>query len=213
MPKAIKTIIILSIIFLNSCVFLTENTLGQTIGDDSFINRFPQNQKSIIILKLNGKKGDKIYLCEQKNIVAGDIKSCQPIYISSQYHILMLKPSLYCLIAPPKNQPIFSTHKIVEQEKHLAILEVKAGEVIYVGDVFYKQEAKQTNGYQENVVEVLSRQLTILDNFELVQKLLSGKNSKQTQKLFANQPFEINHLIKEYPNLQNRFKKKLLRAS
>jgi len=212
MPQALKTIIILSIIFLTSCVFLTENTLEQTISDNGFLNRFPQNQKAIIILKLSGKKGDKIYLCGQENIVVDNIKSCQPIYINNQYHILMLKPNLYYLFAPPKNHPIFSTNKVVEQEKYLTILEAKAGEMTYVGDVFYKQEISQVNGYEDSVVEVLNRQFKILDKFELVQKLLSGKNSKQTKKLFANQPWEINYLIKQYPDLQSRFKKNLLKS-
>ena len=212
MPQAIKTIIILSVIFLTSCVFLTENTLKQTISDNSFLNRFPQNQKSIIILKLSGKKGDKIYLCNQENIAVNNAQSCQPIYTSNQYHILMLKPSLYYLFAPLKNLPIFSTNKVVEQGKYLTILEAKAGEMTYGGDIFYKQKISRLNDGEDSKVEVVNHQFKVLDKFEFLQKLLSGKKSKQTKKLFASQPWEIHYLIKQYPDLQSHFKKKLIRS-
>lgn len=211
MPQTIKTIIVLSIIFLTSCVFLTENSLDQTISDNSFLNRFPQNQKAIVIFKLSGKKNDKIYLCQQKSISTNDIKDCQSIYITNQYHILMLKPDLYYFVPTPPNHPIFSKNQIKNQEKYLTILEAKAGEMIYVGDIVYKQAITKHNDYEDDEeVSILNSQFTILDNFEQVQNLLMGKNSKQTQKLFANQTWEINYLIKEYSSLRSIFKKKLL---
>ena len=211
MPKPLRLLIIFQIIFLTSCVFLTENSLDQTISDDSFLNRFPQNQKTIIIFKLSGKRGDKVYLCQQKNIVANDIKACQPINITNQYHILMLKPDLYYFVPTHPNHPIFSKNQIKNQEKYLTILEAKAGEMIYAGDIIYKQAiSKNKDGEDDEEVSILNSQFTILDNFELVQNLLAGQNSKQTQKLFANQIWEINYLIKQYPSLRSIFKKKLL---
>ncbi len=209
MPKIIQTLILFPIILLTSCVFLTENTLKQTISDNSFLNRFPQNQKSIIIFKLAGRRGSKIHICGQENILANNINSCQSIYITNQYHILMLKPNFYYLFATPPNHPLFSKNKIVEQEKYLTILEAKIGEITYIGDIAYKRAIGRSRNNTK--LSILNRQFTVLDNFELVQKLLSGKNSKKTQKLFANQIWEINYLIKEYPNLQNRFKKGLLK--
>jgi hypothetical protein len=211
MSPQIKPIIFLSLFFLSSCVFLTENTLEQTISENSFLNRFPQNQKAIIIFKLSGKKNDKIYLCAQENIRANNINDCQLIYITNQYHILMLKPDLYYFVPTPPNHPIFSQNQIKNQEKYLTILEVKAGEIIYAGDIIYKQLITKHKDYEnDEEVSILNSQFTILDNFELVQNLLAGNNSKQTQKLFANQTWEINYLIKEYSAFKSIFKKKLL---
>lgn len=211
MPRTIKAIIVILTIFLTSCVFLTENSLDQTISDNNFLNRFPRNQKAIVIFKLSGKKNDKIYLCAQENIRANNINDCQLIYITDQYHILMLKPDLYYFVPTPPNHPIFSQNQIKNQEKYLTILEVKAGEIIYVGDILYKQLITKHKDYEDDEeVSILNSQFTILDNFELVQNLLSGNNSKQTQKLFANQTWEINYLIKEYSAFKSIFKKKLL---
>jgi hypothetical protein len=210
MPRTIKTLILLSIIFLTSCVFLTENSLDQSISDNSFLNRFPQNQKVIVIFKLSGKRGDKIYLCRQENVTASNIKGCKPIYIADQYHILMLKPGSYFFFSPPPNRPIFSENNIEAQQKYLTVLEAKAGEILYVGDILYRQAIKQIKDYDDEEIMVLNSQFKVLDKFELLQNLLE-RNSTQTQKLFANQPWEANYLIQHYSDLQKYFKKKLLK--
>ncbi len=213
MPRTIKTLILLSAIFLTSCVFLTENSLDQSISDNSFLNRFPKNQKAIIIFKLSGKRGDKIYLCRQtqqkENSEVNNIKGCKPIYINDQYQILMLKPGAYFFFSPPPNRPIFSKNNIEIQQKYLTILEVQSEEILYVGDIIYRQAIKQIKDYDDEEVTVLNSQFKVLDKFEMLQNLLK-KNSNQTQKLFANQPFEANYLIYNYSNLQKYFKKKLL---
>jgi hypothetical protein len=214
MPHIIKTLILLSAIFLTSCVFLTENSLNQSISDNSFLNRFPQNQKTIVIFKLSGKRGDKIYLCRQtekkENITTNNIKGCKPIYIADQYHILMLKPGSYFFFSPPPNRPIFSNNNIETQQKYLTVLEAKAGEILYVGDILYRQAIKQIKDYDDEEVTVLNSQFKVLDKFELLQNLLE-KNSTQIHKSFINQPWEANYLIKHYSDLQKYFKKKLLK--
>ncbi len=191
-----KLLIFLSTILLSSCIFLTENHLNQTINTDSFLNRFPQNQKTIIILKFSGKKGDRIYLCKQENFFSSNKNDCQTIYAEEQYHILMLAPNLYYLFAAPENLPIFSRKKAKKEEQYLTILEAKAGEMIYAGNIVYQRSINK---------------FTVSDSFDLVENILSGKNSQNKEELFTNQIWEINYLIKEYSTLKNRFKKKLLK--
>lgn len=208
-----KIIALILIILLSSCVFLTENSLDQTISADNFLNRFPDNQKAIIIFKLSGQKFDQIYLCSKENIISNKINNCQSIYATNQYRILMLKPNLYYFFAPRENHPIFFNNKTEDQEKYLTILETKAGEMIYAGDIAYKQAGNDEEGKSS---KILNRKFSINDNFDLVENILNGKNSGksswQKEKLFANQTWEINYLIKEYPSLKNRFKKRLLKS-
>ena len=190
----IQKIIILSILLLlSSCVFLTENTLNQAINTNSFLSRFPQNQKAIIIIKLNGKREDRIYLCNKNNVIVK--KTCLPIYATSQYRILMLNPDFYYLNVPPKNRPIFSQNNSKMSEEYFAILEAKAGEIAYVGDINY---------------QTLYRKLVVNDNFKTLQNLFNKADLEQLQKLFANQNWEINFLTEQYPHLKKRFKKRLL---
>ncbi|MES2677977.1 MAG: hypothetical protein V4612_06695 [Pseudomonadota bacterium] len=202
-PTKITTLLLLT--FFSSCVFLTENSLDQTISSDSFLNRFPENQKAIIIFKLNGKRSERLYLCAKE-----DDQNCRTIYATNQYNILMLSPNLYHLFAPPENRPLFSDKKAKQQEKYLTILEAKAGEIIYVGDIFYKQAASND---EDKSTKILNNKFAVNDNFELVENILSGKNSRQKEKLFANQTWEINYLIQKYPSLKKRFKKRLLKSS
>jgi len=207
-----KIIAIILIIFLPSCVFLTENSLEQNINANDFLNRFPENKKTIVILKMSGKKSDLIYLCPkenaERNIEANNIKNCQPIYATNQYNIVMLDPNLFYLLSTPENRPVFSSNKIEEKEKYLTILEAKPGEILYVGDLTYK---KSINNDEDKKIKVLNQKFLISDNFELLESILSGKNHQQKEKLFANQPWQINYLIDQYPSLKNRFKKRLLK--
>ena len=205
--NTIKIIFLILTISLSSCVFLTENSLEQTINANNFLNRFPQNQKAIVILRLNGQRGGRIYLCPHKNIIANDFAGCRAIHANNQYKILMLNPHLYYLFPQPEIRPIFSKIKIAEQAKYLSTLEVKAGEIIYAGDINYR---RINSIYNERNETSLNDKLIVNDRFELVQKLLSGKNTPQKEKLFTNQIWEINYLIKEYPSLEHRFKTRLI---
>ncbi|MFT7088120.1 MAG: hypothetical protein ACJAZX_001575 [Rickettsiales bacterium] len=64
--KMLAAFIILS--FFSSCVFLTENKLSQTVDSDNFLNRFPQNNKAIVIFKLKGKLKRRAYLCREGDL-------------------------------------------------------------------------------------------------------------------------------------------------
>jgi hypothetical protein len=213
-PQNLIKIFILILLFsLSNCVFLTENNLNQTVNDNSFLNRFPDNQKAILIFKFTGKSSlissDKIYLCAQENLPNQAIDKCQSIIAANQYRILMLPPNIYYLLPPIKNAPIFPEYKNTKKEHFLTVLPVKAGEIIYAGDISLKLSDQGEKG-EGKIVE--DKNFIVKDNFILLQNLLSGKNSKQTERLFANQIWEINYLIKEYPTLQNRFKKQLLKS-
>lgn len=209
MKHTLKTLILLSLLTLSSCVFLTENTLDQTINDNNFLNRFPTNKKAIVLLKIQGKKNERVYLCQKTQESVQNNEDCQAIYATGQYRILMLNPSIYYLFAEPKNRPIFSDIKTSEEQKYSAVLEVKSGKIIYAGDIFYK---KITSIDDDGETKIVSQKLVANDNFELVQNILSGKNSKQKDKLFSNQKWEIDYLIKNYSSLQNRFEKKLIES-
>ena len=193
-----KIIPLFIILLFSSCIFLTENTLDQTISANNFLNRFPQNQKAIALIKINGKRGDRIYLCSKKDNIIAKKENCLPIYATNQYTILMINPGLYYLVAPPKNRPIFPQNDHLESEQSSVILEAKAGEIVYVGDINY---------------QTLYVKLEVNDSFEILHNLFVKADLERLQKLFVNQNWEINFLVQQYQNLKDRFKTRLLKKS
>ncbi|MFT6106324.1 MAG: hypothetical protein ACJA0S_001034 [Rickettsiales bacterium] len=204
MPKITKIIISLFLILsFNSCVFLTENTLRNSVSENDFLNHFPENQKSIVIFKIKGKKKTKIYLCEEENV--SDPRNCRSIYVSDQYHILMMRPANYYLFSSIKNKPLFQNNNDGHL-KHFGVLQVKAGELTYAGKISYRQSST----IDKSGKKTIKQNFSVKDHSKLVKEIFSGNNIAQKSKLFSNQNWKINHLIKKYPSLENRFRINLL---
>lgn len=202
-----KKLLIIFLLSFSSCVFLTENKLSQTISEDNFLNRFPDNKKSIVIFKLNGKKRDRVYFCQDQDMTRGSLENCKAVYATNQYHILMLKPAKYYLFSKPENRPLLSENKIDEKQKHFASFKSKSGKVLYLGEITYKSAIASDDDLD---VQNLGGKFLVKDNFNLIQKILSGQNQKQKDQLFSNQNWEINYLIDNYENLKDRLSKQLL---
>ncbi|MFT6346685.1 MAG: hypothetical protein ACJA02_000923, partial [Myxococcota bacterium] len=165
MLKITKLIIYLFLVFsLNACIFLTENTLKKSVKTDDFLNRFPDNQKSIVILKVKGKKKTKIYLCEKENV--NDPRDCRSIYVSDQYHILMMKPLKYYLFGSIKNKPLFQSSDSGHL-KSFGVLQAKAGDLIYAGKISYRQSSRIDKLGQR----IIKQSFSVKDESKLIKKI------------------------------------------
>ncbi len=205
----IKIIFAVIMVSLSSCVFLTENTLNQTINENSFINRFPQNQKSIIIFKFNGKKDQKIYLCTADNVLQEDESKCIKINSSKNYIVVMTNPGFYYLLANENFNPIFSRQKLETEIKKLNFVELKLEEISYIGDIYNSSQLISEKQNQQEY-KILNNKFLLKDNFSALEKLLSNKNSKKSLEL-SNQNWQMKYLIKQYPFLKNYLKKNLIK--
>ena len=213
-PKLVKTLIFLAILPIASCVFLTKNNLNQTINQNSFLSRFPQNQKAIVIFKIRGKPHSKAWLCREQNYELKNLDDCHKIYSSNQYQILMLEPSIYYLHSPLSNSSLFPEVKVSSKTRSSASIEIKAGELVYAGDLSIKNYVDK-NSDEENLQsqevanEKVGDDFVMQDSFKSLQNLLKKQDYEKAEQLFANQIWEINYLFKEYPMLENRFIKRL----
>ncbi|MFT6333006.1 MAG: hypothetical protein ACJAW3_001356 [Lentimonas sp.] len=207
-----KIATIFSLLLFSSCVFLTENTLIQSANENSFLNRFPDNFKSILILKINGNRRDRIYLCQVNDYSQRRSNKCKTLYATNKYQILMIAPKEYYLFAPPKRDPLFVDKKTSNQlRKYFAKLDLNAQEITYSGELSYNKAVRisdqKTSNSQENGK---SGKKISKDKLEEIQKIIEEDNEKEIKKLLSNQPLEIRHLIKNYPQLKKYLVTKLL---
>jgi hypothetical protein len=201
--KFCRWILILSLLLLSSCVFLTEGSLSNITDENSFLNRFPDNQKSIVIVKITGNIKNITWWCNQKNLIKHSDDNCFKIRPSKQYQIMMLEPGSYHFFSYFKNhKPFFiSPKEIYNSKKNLTIFEAKAGEISYIGDLSLSRSSRISKKH--------SGEFRIKDSFKKLDKILSGKSSKKAEKLFPKQVWEIKYLVKNYSNLKDRLKTRL----
>lgn len=199
-------------LLISACVFLTKGSVMDFADENSFLNRFPENQKAIVIVRINGSTGSKALWCDQKNLLHSDSDNCFWLYASRQYHIMMIKPGVYYLLKSfRKYPPLFSSvDEMNEQIKYLTTFVARAGEIVYIGDLSMK-------GFKDDdksnlSIGAVNNDFIVQDNFDLLRDLLSGKNPKKAEKLFANQIWEKKYLTKQYPRLQNHLVKRLVKS-
>ncbi|MCE3255119.1 MAG: hypothetical protein K0R25_613 [Rickettsiaceae bacterium] len=201
----VKKVALLTLLFLlGSCVFLTENSLKQNVNQNSFLNRFPENQKSIIIFKARGKAKSSILFCDQEST-----NDCRKIYVSNHYQILMLEPGIYSLQANSYDSPIFSRFK--KSNKELVLLELMPREIAYLGTLSIRKRSNSNNSASRSNFEVTSDS-GAKDDSQMIKNLLENNERQKLEELFANQILEINFLIDKYPEVKNLFKKRLIKA-
>jgi hypothetical protein len=200
--KLTKILILFFCLSFSSCVFLSEGRLKDFANQNSFLNRFPENQKSIIIVKVNGRFGSAMWWCSQRNILKYNSDNCFKLRANKQYQILMIEPGLYYFLKSfRKYPPIFSpVQKDYDKIKRLSTFTAKAGEIVYIGDLSIRRSSWEDDGFR------------VRDGFKKLDLLLSNKNPEKTKQLFASQMWERKYLIKNYPNLKTRLTKRLVKG-
>lgn len=211
--KPANLFVILALCFLSSCVFLSEGSVNDFVNENNFLNRFPENQKSIVIVKIAGSSASKVLWCDQKNIIEPSPDNCFWIYAGDTYHILMLKPGNYYLLKYfRKHPPLFSSiDESHNQMRYFTSFSVKPGQISYLGDLAMKGSAGKEYDQEDKNIISDNGDVIVRDNFENLRDLLNNKNPKKTDRAFANQPWEKNYLVKEYPNLKNLLVKRLVK--
>lgn len=199
MHQKIKTPVssLLLLLILSSCIFLTDGFKPNIVDDNNFLNRFPDNRKAIVLIKINGNSRSQTYWC--RNALEHSQDHCFRVNADNQYHIIMVLPGVYYFLKSAKtSEPIFG--KVPKSLKYLTVFEARAGEIIYVGDL----------GLEGLGGGDLDEVVMVKDNFNLLISLLGGKKKALFHKLFASQVWERNFLLQKYPEWQSRFKKRLV---
>ena len=192
-----STLLIL-LFFFSSCVFLTENHIQESANENSFLSRFPENYKSIILLKLkSSNKWDRIYICEINDYSQRKTDLCQALYATGSYQILMINPKQYYLFAPPKKNPLFVVKDLKGKPRnYFAKVTLNAQEISYLGEINYNQVLRISDE-ENSKARVIAK-----NNFKDVEKVLEGNNDEEQKKLFSGQKLEINYLINNYALLK-----------
>lgn len=197
MPKILKSLII--IFSISSCSFVTENILetSKFHNSNKFLERFPDNQKSIVILKFSSKSpNDYLLWCkvfEFDDKMSGN-DNCQKIYSSDFYKILMFEPGNYKLSEYEfEDQYIFQKPKKKISSKASLNFKAEVGKIIYAG--FIKE-----NGVKKH---------EIIDNFALIKNALETRNYQELSKLFSHSIKDLELLVKNYHDSPKNFIKEL----
>ncbi|MBU6338840.1 MAG: hypothetical protein KGQ36_02585 [Rickettsiales bacterium] len=167
-------------------------------NSEKFLERFPHNKKSIIILKFSAKSPkDYLLWCPvfdlDDHIVDDD--NCRKTYATDSYKIFMFEPGFYKLSEYEfdENQYIFQKPKKKFSTKSSLSFKADAGEIIYAG--FIKE-----NGVKKHEV---------IDEFVILKNALATKNYQELDKLFAHDLKDLEWLVTNYHNSPKYFVKEL----
>jgi hypothetical protein len=166
-------------LFISSCSSITDNMLGRSNFPypDKFYERFPENKKTIVIIKFDAKSSDESLLwCKS----FGSDDNCREVSGLGLYKIFMFEPGMYQITdySFDEDKYIFEkpTKKILD--KNLLRFKANAGEIIYIGFV-------KKNGSQYEVI----------DEFDLIERAFSTKNYQELTKLFYDSLEDIEWLV------------------
>ncbi len=112
-----------ALLLLSSCAFFTDNLFGSFPNANQFLNRFPENQKALIMIK---NYTEDLFWCKVESQYH-EIKSddfCIKVRPSKLNQILMLDPGIYKLIdySFTKEQYIFGkTRKNLSSKSSLVV--------------------------------------------------------------------------------------------
>lgn len=184
-----KFFLFLVISIIQSCSYYTEN-ISPIIKPESFIQRFPENKRGIIFVKVNSKYPSTIW-CKTSSIEINN-NDCLEIKSSNFYQIFMIEPANYEIRGYQKisryinqnsiNPKFDASNKRVSQP--LIMFEVKENKISFVGRIDYKNE-------------IVMQEKTQDQDFEDIKKALIEQDQRSLKALFKNHLLEAQILSKK----------------
>ncbi len=182
-----RTYYILFLFFISSCSAFTSNFFEDLPTPNKFYQRFPENKKSLIVMKYTTDDlYESLLWCKVSNEKERlqNTNSCHKLKALNYNASLMLEPGIYKLItfSYSDDQFVFAKNiKEVLTKKFLVNFEAKQGEIVYVGAIDKKGSRHQ-----------------VVDEFELFKKSLETANSKDLGILFEGHLQDSEWLIDQY---------------
>lgn len=190
-----KKSILLLLLFLTSCLALTDSLFSSIPTSNHFIERFPENKKGIILLKLNS---DYLAISWCQADLENDLKNknCIKINPSKYYQIIMLEAGWYEIdgyrvvnrrfqsLHETKIDPIISNITKKRKTAPQLAFEVVEGKISYVGNIKFHHVS--TSGTQIKA-----------DDFLIIENAFAAKNQKQINEIFKGHNWEANIIAKK----------------
>ena len=178
---------LLLLFIISSCSAFTSNFFEDLPTSNKFYQRFPENKKSIVIVKYST---DDLYesllwckvLNEKEKLQ--NTENCHKLKALNYSASLMLEPGIYKLVtfSYSDDQFVFAKNiKEVLAKKFLVNFEAKQGEIVYIGAIDKKGSRHQ-----------------VLDDFETFKKYLESANSANLGILFDGHLQDSEWLIDQY---------------
>ncbi len=179
-----------ALLLLSSCAFFTDNLFGSFPNANQFLNRFPENQKALIMIK---NYTEDLFWCKVESQYH-EIKSddfCIKVRPSKLNQILMLDPGIYKLIdySFTKEQYIFGKTRKNLSSKSSLVVTVDANKINYVG-----------------LIERVGSKYKAEDEFAEIQKSFKTKNYQELKASFEISLNDIDYLFKIYEKNSNILK-------
>ncbi|MSP33743.1 MAG: hypothetical protein EXR06_02430 [Rickettsiales bacterium] len=184
-----KIFTILFLLLVTSCLALTDPLFSTIPSSNNFINRFPENKKGIVLLKINS---DYLALswCQASFESEVKDKSCIKINPSNYYQIIMLEPGWYEIegyrvinrrfqsLKSTEIEPVISNITGKRKSPPLIAFEVVEGKISYAGHIKFHHTS-------------VSGTLIKGDDFEIIKNNFAEKNQKQLLKIFKGHQTEL----------------------
>jgi len=194
----LKTLIFITLLLQTSCVFLAQNNLA-AIDQNNLFYRFCENEKSLIIFRIDGRQNSKVRICPKKK---ASTQKCQIFAknpgATKDYRLAMFEPGNYEISALTYKTPIWPDSKAAGKLS----FSVKSRDISYIGDLRlqnYRQSHLQNSKKRTS-------NLSARDKFEKLEKLLQ---KKKIEEIFSAQPMAIKQLNKSYPKWSKKTQKNL----
>jgi len=183
-----KTISIFSLFLITSCLAITDPLFSSIPSANNFIDRFPENKKGIVLLKLNS---DYLAISWCKADFENEVKdkNCIKLNPSNYYQIIMLEPGWYEIegyrvinrrfqsLKEKEIEPTISNITGKRKSKPLIAFEVIGGKISYAGQIKFHHSS--VSGSQ-----VKGEDFIAIENAFLTQ------NQKQLLKIFKGHKWE-----------------------
>lgn len=170
--------------FLFSCSWLNEQISPRFPQSSDFLNRFPANKKSVVILRFNSKYPSSVWCKYQKNsMVKSD--ECIKIEPSKYYQILMVEPAIYEIEEYEKATKLYKkkdiSHRFYKNGKRkdapILSFEAKKNKISFLGDVNFKSDRNKNKDFDYE--------------YEKIKQDFLNQDLKNLNKKFKNHKAEI----------------------
>ena len=184
-----KIIALLILVLVNSCLALTDPLFATIPSSNNFIDRFPENKKGIVLLKLNS---DYLGLSWCQADFENELKdkNCIKLNPSNYYQIIMLEPGWYEIegyrvinrryqsLREKEIEPVISNITGKRKSAPLLAFQVIEGKVSYVGTVKFHHSS--VSGSQVKG-----------DDFDDIKNAFLEQNIKQLSQIFKGHKWEM----------------------
>lgn len=192
-------LLIIIIFLLSACQFATDNVFGSFPHANKFLQRFPQNQKSLVILK---STTDNLIWCkvQKESDAITDEDFCLEIKPKKQNQVLLFDPGIYKLLdySSIKEDYIFGKSREKLSSKNSLVINLAAQEIVYIGSI-----TRVGTKYQaESEFEILKKAFrsknyqelkdSIILNLQDLEQLVNLAQENLSQKIAAPVNYEKN---------------------